>query len=488
MRKIYLMILSILPIFMTIQCQNTVITPPSETITDFIDELVPNVISETTLLPEEHGIYELVWYLDGVLLENNLLVRPFQLTDSTHVVKMEVSTGMHSKSFQKFIEFTKYDYVSEIRIETDNMPIDKDNYVIGSVTLINSGETLNTSSMRIKGRGNSTWWLHDKKPYRIKFDERQSLLGMKSAKDYVFLAEYGDKSLLRNYIAMKIAETSNLEYVIETRFVEIYLNGYYEGLYLMTEQIEIDQNRLSIDDSYRHDGGFMVELETWDRLGEFGVENVEWVQAYDRAYMIKHPDADDYTTEQMNAKAGYIKDYLKSTYDSMLNNTYADFIDVNQFIDYFIIQELTKNVDVNYSSVFMYKDYGGKLKMGPLWDFDISMGNGDYYPSEPQGFWAIGHPYLNRMLQNSAFKAQYKQRLWQFLALSQTWLNELDLAYQLISSSAVNNFGRWDILYSYVWPNTQEMVDRHTHLEQYEYLRDWIVDRVAWIKSNINTL
>src|SRR5690606_21317035 len=129
------------------------------------------------------------------------------------------------------------------------------------------------------------------------------------------------------------------------------------------------------------------------------------IQVDGRAYMIIHPDQDDYTQAEMNNKANYIKSYLQNTYLSMLNGTYHSYIDVEELIEYFIIQETTKNVDVNYSSVFMYKDYNQKLKMGPLWDFDISMGNGDYYPSNPEGYWATNHSYLSRLLEDATFKA-----------------------------------------------------------------------------------
>ncbi len=488
MRKVIFIILSILPIFMSTQCRETVITPPSETITNFIDEIIPDEISETMLLPETYNTYKLKWYLDQEELTDYLLIRPFLLVDSRHIIKMEVSVGAQKKNFEKPVDFIKYQYVSTIRINTNYQAINRETYVPGSVSVDNGAQTTLEATMKIRGRGNSTWVLYEKKPYRIKFDERQSVLGMKAAKDYVLLSEHGDKSLLRNFIVHKIAQSSELDYVFETRFVEVYLNNYYEGLYLLTEQVEVDKNRLSLEDSNLYNGGFMVELETWDRSAELGEEDVDWVEVDGRAYIIVHPDQDDYTEAEMKQKANYIKSYLQNTYQSMKNGTYQSYIDVEELMDYFIIQELTKNVDVNYSSVFMYKDYNGKLKMGPLWDFDISMGNGDYYPSNPEGFWAVNHPYLTELRKDANFKTQYKARFKAFLEKEQDWLNELDYAYQMISIAAANNFSRWNILDQYIWPNSSEMMSRHTHEEQYEYVREWLIDRIHWLNINMNSL
>src|SRR5690606_18911464 len=119
MRKVIFIILSILPIFMSTQCRETVITPPSETITNFIDEIIPDEISETMLLPETYNTYKLKWYLDQEELTDYLLIRPFLLVDSRHIIKMEVSVGAQKKNFEKPVDFIKYQYVSTIRINTN---------------------------------------------------------------------------------------------------------------------------------------------------------------------------------------------------------------------------------------------------------------------------------------------------------------------------------------------------------------------------------
>src|SRR5690606_36575111 len=109
-------------------------------------------------------------------------------------------------------------------------------------------------------------------------------------------------------------------------------------------------------------------------------------------------------------------------------------------------------------------------------------------PSNPEGFWAVNHPYLTELRKDANFKTQYKARFKAFLEKEQDWLNELDYAYQMISIAAANNFSRWNILDQYIWPNSSEMMSRHTHEEQYEYVREWLIDRIHWLNINMNSL
>ena len=130
----------------------------------------------------------------------------------------------------------------------NNAPItSKDNYINAALTLIaneQGEEPLTAIDMEIRGRGNTTWKM-PKKPYRIKFEDKTELLGMPADKSWVLLANFSDKTLMRNHIAFAFSRQFGLAYTPQSRFVEVYLNGRYDGNYLLTEQIQIDKHRLN---------------------------------------------------------------------------------------------------------------------------------------------------------------------------------------------------------------------------------------------------
>src|SRR5690606_20145227 len=129
-----------------------------------------------------------------------------------------------------------------------------------------------------------------------------------------------------------------------------------------------------------------------------------------RNFVIKSPDMEDYSQVVVNGKVNYMKDYLNNFLESIENDTYDEYIDVDSFIDYFILAEIFKQVDVGYSSVYAYKDVDSKLKMGPIWDFDISSGNGDYYDYGPEGYWVDYNPWFNQLIEKESFEIRYIRR------------------------------------------------------------------------------
>ena len=448
-----------------------------------IKRLLPTEIKGDLVLDQELQGSPITWYYEGNLLIDGQLVQPYldysRSTTITALYEGETYTyDIPTKS--------KYELVSKLLIDTDGEEIvSKDDYVNGKVSLSKNNQTLNQNvTMRIKGRGNSTW-NNPKKPYKIKFDERVSLLGMKNAKEYVLLAEYTDKTLMRNYTAHKLASMLEVGYTLDTRFVEVYLNGVYEGFYLLTEQVETDKNKLSIEAEIEANSGFLIELEADDRVGAEGVEDIHWIRVNNKNYVIKSPDTEDYTESELRNKAKSIKDYLLAFEASITNDTYIDYIDVDSFVDYFIVQELTKNVDSGYSSVYSFKDAQGKLTMGPLWDFDISLGNGDYFDSTPQGFHAYGYnQWFTMLFDQDSFKETYINRYNEIYDIYLPILLESIIKVReetLIAREL--NFTRWAIMGQYVWPNPPHMVEVTTVTGQDDLLYNFLIERADHLKT-----
>ena len=432
---------------------------------------LPDEISGDLILPMQHNAQSITYTIDETLIEG-VLKYPFITKDES--VTLNATLG--SDTISKTITIKASPIIHDLHITTLNQaPIDsRDVYVTGAVSV--DSETFGKTglTMQIKGRGNSSWE-YPKKPYRIKFDERQSILGMREARDYVLLAEYNDKSLIRNYLAHYFSTFLNIGYHLETRFVSLYINGSYRGVYLLTEQIEQDKNRLDIDDSLLADGGFLIELETEERMYKEGIENIDWFTVDNRYFVIKSPSMDELSPMVIETKINFMKGYLNNFLASIETDTYDTYIDTDNFIDYFILSELFKQVDVGYSSVFTYKDLNEKMHMGPVWDFDISSGNGDYYDSSYSGYWVDYNPWFYRLIQQDSFEQKFITR---FKALMDEYFDdliaELEYVSGLLYQPAIQNFEKWDILDIYVWPNPPAMVEANTYSKQITYLKKYL--------------
>ena len=240
--------------------------------------------------------------------------------------------------------------------------------------------SLDTRPTSIRGRGNSTW-TYPKKPYALKFDEKAEVLGMPAHKRWVLLANWKDRTLLRNDAAFFLSRQTGLAYTVRGQFVELELNGRHMGNYYLCEQIKINKNRVNIKemdtmetDPKKITGGFLMELDTYyDEVNKFRS------QYFKLPFQFKEPDeeslspaAKQYMTDYVNDLEAILKDN-----DRLMNHEYEEFLDVDSAIEFMFVQELANNTDFYNTwpqtgphSYYMHKDRGGKLMTGPLWDFD----------------------------------------------------------------------------------------------------------------------
>ncbi len=453
----------------------------------FIKDLDAEIDKDTDL-PSKFNDLSVSYVYQDELIEK--ISYPYSNKDINMTLEVSIVDGDKQIKETKEILIKKSPIIHDLYVSTENyLQIDsKETYIKGQVSLTNDGPFKQEGlSMKIKGRGNSTW-MYPKKPYRIKFDERQSLLGMASAKDYVLLAEYNDKSLMRNYLAHYFSQFLNYDHHLETRYVSLYLNDVYQGIYLLTEQVEVDKNRLDIDESDLADGGFLIELETDDRIDQEGIEDINWFKAGGKNFVIKSPDMEDYEPGVVANKISFMKNYINDFLLSIEVDFYEAYIDVDSFIDYFILSELFKQVDVGYSSVYAHKDLNEKLAMGPSWDFDISSGNGDYYDYGPFGYWVDYNPWFKSLIQRPSFEMLYTNRFIEVMDLHfDDLIAEIDYVSALLAPYASDNFKTWDILGIYIWPNPQEMVAANTYSKQITYLKNYLISREQWLTSELKT-
>lgn len=278
----------------------------------------------------------------------------------------------------------------------------KDVYTDCYITLLDTetGNSIGGELAEIKGRGNSTWEKFDKKPYKFKFEDKQNLFGYGAEKTWVLLADARDYSLLRNMLALNAGLTmSELGYTSQGQSVELYLNGEYQGVYYLCEQIQVKKNRVNITqendeiEQGPEDIGWLIEMDAWVSEDKGGVGNIPtygvtsdgdvFVRVDDgmyNGYVIKDPedilfDKDGNLKEKFMT---YIQTYIKNSLAAVSGDDYAavcELIDVKSFAQAYIIFDLFKNPDTQYSSVYFYKDVDGKLVAAPLWDFDMAIGN-----------------------------------------------------------------------------------------------------------------
>ena len=224
---------------------------------------------------------------------------------------------------------------------------------------------------RIRGRGNSTWKWYPKKPYRIKLDAKAAILGLDAEKDWVLLANYRDPTHLMNTFVFEMGQGLGMPSTNHSRYVELTLNGEYQGLYQLTEQVEVGKGRVHIDGKR----GWLLSLDVDDGPAEAPEAGDNfWSEVYGMPVCVKSPEAEDYATpETLNDDARSALAALETAIQRHDYDALARLCDIAVMIDYLLIQEFIYNVEVAAPrSIFLYKDRGDEAKwtFGPLWDFD----------------------------------------------------------------------------------------------------------------------
>lgn len=264
--------------------------------------------------------------------------------------------------------------IPRVDVDTQGVKINsKEHYVDCTVSV--SGTEISSLEAGIRGRGNTTWKYAPKKPYKIKFEQKVSVFGEEKNKTWVLLALYNDFSYTKDRLAFMLADAIGTDaFVPSYNYVELYLNGSYQGLYLMTDHVDENYGRTGVKEKFDETDAevpFLVELDAY--APDEGTEGVDWFSVGGRSYAVKYPDAEErYTQEQFE----YIKNYIERVDSACMRGDLgelASLVDIDSFIDYYIIQEVMGQPEINWKSVYMYKSKDGLMKMGPLWDFDWSV-------------------------------------------------------------------------------------------------------------------
>ena len=350
----------------------------------------------------------------------------------------------------------------------DNTPIvDKENWITDSHVYLKDtdGKVTDLGTAGIKGRGNTTWNMA-KKPYALKLDKKAGLLGMPKDKRWNLLANFVDRTRMRNDVALELGRRLGpdygqnfLDWTPRGKFVELVLNGEHMGNFYLVEHIKIAEDRVPITEMKSTDiaepevtGGWLLELGIeMDEVNKFYTNWFDDTYPYNRhckdqannkyrlPVMIKDPDEDVLVPEQFN----WIKSYINTLQSDIRWNTngWTGRVDMDSFICWMFVQEVVGNYEPFHpKSSYMHKDREGKLMMGPLWDFDYATFKKDY-AMFPIYHYSIWYPY---MLKNATFKARVKA-LWPIVKplLRDVEENYIDARAAEIKASAEKDWQKW---------------------------------------------
>jgi hypothetical protein len=332
------------------------------------------------------------------------------------------------------------------------------------------------------------------------------LMGLAKENDWILYAPYSDKTFLRNVLTYNLGNKI-MAYAPRTRLCEMFLNNVYNGVYVLTEKIKRDLNRVHIaamsttsnsGDSLT--GGYILKIDKgyWGNNGFMSNYTANNQNVY---FLYVEPGYENITSQQKTYINNYInttENMIKTTSYSSGDDGYLKYIDIESFIDFFIISEFSKNIDSYRISTYMYKDRNsrsGKLTMGPLWDFDLTYGNADYYSGNLTSGWVINsisewdsYPvpfWWAKFLQDPGFQNKLKCR-WTSLrsnVLSLESINTfIDTMALYLTDASTRNFETFPILGQYIWPNSYI---GNSYDDEISFLKNFIEQRITWMDEHL---
>ena len=409
--------------------------------------------------------------VDGVEQESSVTINDF----STPVTYKTVSAQGQE---DEYIVTLSYSGLPVVIIDTPNqtaIPSKHEDWLEeATITILNPDGTEDyNGTTNIRGRGNSTW-TYPKKPYALKLDEKAEILGMPKHKRWVLLANWMDRTLLRNRVAFQIAKSTGMAWNPRGEFVDVVLNGKHIGNYYLCEHIKVDKNRVNIHELSEEDieGGYIMELDVYyDEVFKFksAVKGLP--------YMFKDPD------EVNEQQLAYMQNYINTLENSLYNDEelaigkFMEYMDIDSYIDWWFVHELAKNGEPGHpKSTYMYKDKGGKLFAGPAWDFDW----GTFRPGT--GFTVKHALYYPRLFQNANFVSRVKER-WALLK------PEFDKISAFIESEA-KNITPSEKMNHILWPITQTVNgdELMTFEEAVLRMKSSYEQKLQWLDDAINNM
>lgn len=378
-------------------------------------------------------------------------------------------------------------------------------------------------SIRISGRGHSSWMYMEKKSFTLKAESGFAPLGMEGDKNWVLVSCHYDRSLVRNSVILDIYKQFASGWSVDYREVELYVDGVYQGMYLLAEKVEIDSDKIDITDLEEQNellngtetpgkyeiaelecgatvkyypslqspddvtGGYLLEVEIATRAKK----SASYIKtSRDFYYNIKSPEYVSYE------EAVYIAEFIQNFEDALYSSDgcdtngkhFSEYADMESIALRYVIDEICRNVDSGTSSTYFYKDsdsVDGKLYSGPLWDYDLAFGNYSKY-SDPEGFEAKTRYYFGRLMEFDVFSdeviRQYERVMPAFVQLAEHGID--DYAAK-IHKSALMNFTRYSNVFGIKHGIVSPVKAGESMQGAIDYVRNFLKARIKWTDKNL---
>ena len=444
---------------------------------DQISGVLTSEVQNMSLIPD--------FWLGGVAKVNGQEVVSGQTKiDFSDKVVFVVATEDGEKSYT--VDVSNFSELPVVKIETQNQApiLNKEDWIAGTMLLDGKGSVPNlpTTTIEIRGRGNSTWD-YPKKPYAIKLGSKAEVAGMPAHKRWVLLAHWNDKIGIRTELAFWLGrEYANFDWKQNGQQVELFLNGEHKGTYYLCEHIKVDKNRVP--------DGYVIEIDEKAAADE----PVFYTAITRLPFNVKDPEVAVGSAE-FAAVEKAVNDFETILYgDDFLDEEagYKSIAEIESFVDWWISNEFSKNADATFfTSCYMNLTAEGKIKMGPLWDYDLGWGNYVFdFPStpfinSPEGFWIKdGAEWITRMFEDPEFVALVKEK-WSVMYADRAVIVEKikELAERQLASVYLNDL-RWQRLSDV---GDYSLIRTYYKREVNNFI-EWINARFVWMNSAIESL
>ncbi len=394
-----------------------------------------------------------------------------------------------------------------IKIYTNGQEISKYEEILAEISIYEHYEVIAESHpaamlAAIKYRGNSSYFNFDKKQYRIEFrrdnntdkNADYSILGMASASDWVLNGPFLDRSLSRNYLGFKVS-SELLPWASDTAYCEVYINDEYQGLYLMIEPVTNEMGRLNLNNYSLISGrcSYIVKMDRADEeenaLQTYGVINC----LIKNDISVSYPTPANLTELQKEYITNDISEFEKALCSDNFADPdlgYAKYIDVDSFVDYFIISEMMMVTDAGFLSTYYYKDLepDAKLKI-TVWDFNNSYDNIPWDVKSFEEFYLVEGNWFNRLVQDKGFVEKIINRYYELrqgILSDESLIGMVDENIEYLGSAVDRNFDLWG--YTFDEYMLSEDRDPRSFDDAIDMLKDAIVTRGAFLDDNIESL
>ena len=384
--------------------------------------------------------------------------------------------------------------IFEIILNTQDQITSKDEYTTATFiihTFNNNTYSSETIQTEIKGRGNSTWnW--PKKPFRLKLASSKKLLGMPSSRHWALLANFADKTLLRNKLASSVSKYFGLKYSPRSEMVELVMNGWHWGTYEVIEVPKIATDRVDITSIKTTNnvvsGGVIFELD--ERRGE--QYNFQTSIA-NQVFTVKDPDDLNTTVPEIaQARLDYCINILQTAENALYSDNFKDvttgyqkYFNTQSVIDWYLTEELFKNIDLSRYSVYMYIDTknNNKITFGPTWDFDLSSGLLEDY----SGIRGTENAWISRFYEDENFRKLIKDR-WTSKRNDLLYFinNRLNTDSRNIFVGQQKNFNFWNNFYGVITSEYPSFHQESNFENDIFYLKSWLRNRIVFLDAQFS--